>query len=111
VGTPDGVALAAGDEGVVDSLVGLGLLRRHDGNGVADIDLSGFGGLSGLDGLHGGSWDACGLVFTLSLGRESLQIFYKKKGLSLLSFYYSFNFYDVSSCLWDFLIFSGGTCS
>jgi len=46
VGTPDGVALAAGDEGVVDSLVGLGLFRRHDGNGV--VDGGGFGGLGGL---------------------------------------------------------------
>ncbi len=53
VGAPDGVALAAGDERVVDSLVSLGLLRRHDGNGVVDVGLDGFGGgLDVLDGLH-----------------------------------------------------------
>lgn len=53
MGAPDGVALAAGDERVVDSLVGLGLFRRHDGNGVVDVDLDGFGGgLDVLDGLH-----------------------------------------------------------
>ena len=46
-------------------------------------------GLDGLDGLHGGSWMACGLVFTFSLGPASLQIFYEinKKGVpSLLIF-------------------------
>jgi len=52
VGAPDGVALAAGDEGVVDSLVGLGLLHGRDGNGVVDVGLDRFGGLDGLVGLH-----------------------------------------------------------
>lgn len=42
MGTPDGLALAAGDERVGDSLVGLGLFRRH---------LRGREG--GVDGLHG----------------------------------------------------------
>ena len=55
VGAPDGIALAAEDERVVNSLVSLGLFRGHHGNGVADVDLDGFGGgLDVLDGLHGG---------------------------------------------------------
>ena len=43
MGTPYGLALAAGDERMGDSLVGLGLFRRH---------LRGREGV-GLDGLHG----------------------------------------------------------
>ena len=42
MGAPDGAALAAADERVVDSLVGLGLLGGLNGEGVDD-----------LDGLHG----------------------------------------------------------
>ena len=37
VGTPDGVALAARDERVSDSLVGLGLFRRHLGGGEGGL--------------------------------------------------------------------------
>ena len=42
VGAPVNVAVDAGPDRMSDSLVGLGLLRGHDGNG-----------LDGLDGLHG----------------------------------------------------------
>jgi len=75
VGAPDGVALAAGDERVVDSLVGLGLLRGRDGNGVDN----GGGGLDGLDGLHClrvacGSW---GLGNGFSLRGPSFQFYFR----------------------------------
>jgi hypothetical protein len=73
-GAPDGGALAAGEERVVDSLVGLGLLRGLDGttlqvfhcewdvfgshkglliDGLGDC-LVGLKGLKGLDELRGG---------------------------------------------------------
>jgi len=48
VGAPDSAALAAAEERVVDSLVGLGLLCGLDGD-----DVDGLGGLDDLDGLHG----------------------------------------------------------
>jgi hypothetical protein len=43
VGSPDGAALTAGNERVIDSLVGLGLLCRCNGEGMD------------LGGLHGGT--------------------------------------------------------
>ena len=50
MGPPFGVALPAGDNRMVNSLVGLGLVGGHHGHVVSDADL---GGLGGLDGLHG----------------------------------------------------------
>lgn len=61
MGTPDGLALAAGDERVGDSLVGLGLFRRHLGGG------------EGVDGLHGMlAW----LVFGFSLRSVPFQFLF-----------------------------------
>ncbi len=63
VGAPDGVAFAAGDERVVNSLVGLGLLRGLNGE-LVEVGLGGFGGLDVLDVLDGlhclrVAWLAC----------------------------------------------------
>jgi len=98
---PDGGALSAGEERVVDSLVRLGLLRGLEGmtlqlvHGDGDVGLRGqkaphnggllsdclsslkgldeLGGGRGLDGLHG--WRGW-LVFGFSLREASVSIFY-----------------------------------
>jgi hypothetical protein len=52
VGSPFGIAIPAGDDRMVDSLIGLGLLGGHHGHVGSDADLGDCGGLDVLDGLH-----------------------------------------------------------
>ncbi len=59
MGTPDGLALAAGDERMGDSLVGLGLFCRH---------LRGREGVDGFDGLHGMLAGGLGMLAWLVVG-------------------------------------------